>query len=544
MQEEDSSQKSKGRGIPVKACIKCGAIWKRTHYCPADDKICKTCGKIGHLTKYCLFKKTNCMIPNPATSVRRQTGEKSHHRSNPPTHNNNVNKFKENSYGEQTVQYTPKSAIKSEDQTKQSNDDIFEQNINYYSKLINLSPKDPQNYNNRSSFYMMSKQYEHAFADSSKVIELDPSSVEGYCRLLKCANILGCTMEAEIYIKKLRKFDPENEVLIIEEEKFNKLQGYNQCESLAAKNKNYKEALANVCASLAISSENLSLKIKKAEYMALLKQYNESENIVEKILEKDCNNLNAKYILGIKKYHLDIDTAAKYFEELLKLDLDHCKIRDFYEKARRISEKKTRGNDAFLNKNFEAAHNYYSSALEIDPDHVNMKIKLYFNMGQASWNMKKYRQAIAEYEHVIRNDANNHYALKQRGKCYMLINKHKEAIADFTYVLTLNPMDSDCRQLINDATEQVVSFLGKDPYEILGVRKDSSLQEIKDVYDHKELLHYLNRVVHTTEAEKTKHENNFKEVTFAYEKLLEMVENKANFNVEDTSIKPYNLFGD
>ncbi|XP_015113054.1 dnaJ homolog subfamily C member 7 [Diachasma alloeum] len=534
-------EQSKGRGIPVKACIKCGAVWKRMHYCPAEKETCKACGKIGHLTECCLFKKGNPIKPHPMTSRRRHGGQQLQE-SNPPTNNNNVHNNKKNSHGGQSAQSLMKREIKSESQSGQSNAGKYEKSISHYSRLIKLCPKDPQNYNNRSICYMMSKQYENAFADASKVIELNPSSVESYCRLIKCAIILGCTMEAAIHLKKLSQLDPENETLLIEREKLNELQGYIEREKTAVKSENYKEALASVCESLVISSENLSLKIKQAEYLALLKRYKESEEIVKEILEKDANNLKVKYILGIKKYDLDIDAAVMHFEELIKLDPGTSKVRDLYEKARRISEKKKQGNDAFLNKNFEAAHNHYLSALGIDPDHMNMKIKLYFNMGQASWNLKKYERAIVEYERVINGDDKHYLALKQRGKCYLEIRKYKEAIADFSKVLTLCPTDPDCLQLINNAVNPIVSFLGKDPYEILGIRRDSSLEEIKEVYEHKELLHYLNRVLDTTEEQKTKYENDFKEVTFAYDKLLEMIGQKANSKVDDSSIKLYNLF--
>lgn len=213
-----------------------------------------------------------------------------------------------------------------------------------------------------------------------------------------------------------------------------------------------------------------------------------------------------------------------------------------FQKARRISNKKKQGNDAFLNKNFKAAHNVYSSALAIDPDHTNMKIKLYFNMGQASWNLKKYDRAIAEYERVVNTDPQHFPALKQRGKCYLEMSKYKEAIADFSKVLTLNPKDPDCLKLINDAASPMLSFAKRDPYEVLGVRRDASIEEIKQVYEHKELLHYLNRVVNTTEEQQTKYDNDFKEVTLAYHYLLEKIEKRTNSTVEDPCTKLYNLF--
>lgn len=76
----------------------------------------------------------------------------------------------------------------------------------------------------------------------------------------------------------------------------------------------------------------------KAECLALLKRYQEAQEIVNDVLNNiDKQNVDAIYVRGMCMYYMDnIDRAFSHFQHALKLAPDHTKTVSIY-KVRRKS---------------------------------------------------------------------------------------------------------------------------------------------------------------------------------------------------------------
>merc|ERR1711976_1148437 len=93
------------------------------------------------------------------------------------------------------------------------------------------------------------------------------------------------------------------------------------------------------------SSDCKKFKIQKAECLALLKRYQESQEIANDVLRSDSMNADAVYVRGLCLYYQDnVEKAFQHFQQVLRLAPDHTKARYVYKKAKALIQKKEEGN--------------------------------------------------------------------------------------------------------------------------------------------------------------------------------------------------------
>ncbi|XP_063987567.1 uncharacterized protein LOC135167863 isoform X2 [Diachasmimorpha longicaudata] len=671
--------KETGRGVPLRVCKYCGAIWKSIHYCPAAEKTCIGCGKVGHYATMCRSSNQNdknsnnshydhrnpkkkyqknrkaCRADNrsagtsdsefkgpPRTGPWAQ-GPRTHHNRNqhqqdnrgndkpwnvtssgPPGNSNH--QLRDNSrpfgdrgsnYGEQGTSTfhgpKPERSRNCGDNTDCDNDDnksrenprdqspgesegatkfdrSSDRGTNYSENWRDEKYEDVQECGenfDQSSYIGKShsenwrdEKYEDVqecgenFDQSSyigknhsenwrdeknedvqergersrdKVGAENSSSTEGplnwtgywrkfnmnvettnvlyhiipnlsaYTQLITCSMALGTRMSAEIHLHQLSEINPNLDIISTERTRLKQLKRHLQKEAIAITKKDYKMALNSINYCLGISPFCSSFKVKKAEYLALLNRHEEAKKILDEILQQDSINVDAQYILGLRIYYTNLEEAVAYFKKVLQLDPDHTKSHKIVKAIKLYSFLLLIGNAQLKCSNFEGAHVAYVLALSIDPNNPLMKKNLFYNMGQASFNLKNYERAIKEYSQAIDIDSTDVRYLKQRGHCYMEMKEYEEAIADFSRVCNLEPGD-ECNKLILEA-ERLLAQVKKDPYKLLGVSMDPSLEEIRQAYRAKAMIHHPDRHVNDTEQQQKKHERIFKDISNAYKEL-------------------------
>ena len=63
----------------------------------------------------------------------------------------------------------------------------------------------------------------------------------------------------------------------------------------------------------------------------------------------------------------------------------------------------------------------------------------YRKRGNAYQELKKYRQAIADYDRALELDPNDTTTYRDRGRAYYWHNEYQQALSDYNRVLELNP---------------------------------------------------------------------------------------------------------
>uniref|UniRef100_A0A3Q2XIE0 DnaJ (Hsp40) homolog, subfamily C, member 7 n=1 Tax=Hippocampus comes TaxID=109280 RepID=A0A3Q2XIE0_HIPCM len=82
--------------------------------------------------------------------------------------------------------------------------------FNYYTKAIDMCPKNASYYGNRAATLMMLCRYREALEDSQQAVRLDNSFMKGHLREGKCHLSLGNAMAASRCFQKVLELEPDN----------------------------------------------------------------------------------------------------------------------------------------------------------------------------------------------------------------------------------------------------------------------------------------------------------------------------------------------
>uniref|UniRef100_A0A8C7WNM0 DnaJ homolog subfamily C member 7 n=1 Tax=Oryzias sinensis TaxID=183150 RepID=A0A8C7WNM0_9TELE len=375
--------------------------------------------------------------------------------------------------------------------------------FNYYTKAIDMCPRNPSYYGNRAATLMMLCRYREALEDAQQAVRLDGNFVKGHLREGKCHLSLGNAMAARRCFQKVLELELEN--------------GQAQQE--------VSECLCSLkvvfCMDRALESAPAchKFKILKAECLALLGRYPEAQSVASDILRMDSTNADALYVRGLCLYYEDcIDKAVQFFVQALRMAPDHDKARLACRDAKALKAKKEEGNKAFKDGNFEAAYELYSEALTIDPNNIKTNAKLYCNRATVGSKLKKLDQAIEDCTKAIKLDETYIKAYLRRAQCYMDTELYEEAVRDYEKVYQTEKT-KEHKHLLKTAQLELKKSKRKDYYKILGVEKNATEDEIKKAYRKRALLHHPDRHSGASPELQKEEEKKFKEVGEAFSVL-------------------------
>jgi len=386
-----------------------------------------------------------------------------------------------------------------------------------YSEAISLDPECPAYYGNRSACHMMLSQYTQALEDARASVSLDAAFVKGYVRIAKCCLTLGDAASAGQALDKASEVEPKNAAVMQERNNASTLDRFKTEFATAYDAKDYRKALFCLDRALAIAAACRQLKISRAECLAFLGRYEESQEVANDLLRADAMNADAIYVRGLCLYYEDnVDKAFTHFQQVLRLAPDHQKAKDIYKKAKQLKQKKEEGNAVFKSANWSAAFDLYSEALKIDPCNRKTNAKLYFNRAIVAAKMKKYKESVSDCNAALELDENYLKAILRRAASRMELEEYDAAVADYEKAHRMDRSNGETRRLLQHAKLELKKSKRKDYYKILGVDKGANEDEIKKAYRKRALVHHPDRHANATEDEKKEHEKKFKEVGEAY----------------------------
>uniref|UniRef100_A0A6M2DFZ9 DnaJ homolog subfamily C member 7 n=1 Tax=Xenopsylla cheopis TaxID=163159 RepID=A0A6M2DFZ9_XENCH len=390
-----------------------------------------------------------------------------------------------------------------------------------YTEAIALCPDVPSYYGNRAACYMMLSQFKNALEDARKAVLLDSNFVKGYVRIAKCCVSLGDLAGLDQAITKVKELEPNSTAILQEEKTLFALRQHEEDYEKTFLKGDFRSSLYYMDRALDYTPTCHRYKIRRAECLALLGRYQESQEIVNDILMFDKSNADAIYVRGMCLYYQDnIEQAFKHFQHVLKLAPDHVRAMDVYKKARLLKQKKQDGNDAFKAGKFQDAYTLYTEALQIDPQNVALNSKLFFNRATVLSRQKKQAEAIVDCTSALKLDENYLKALLRRAKCYGELGDWEEAVKDYEKAHKMDKSREN-RRLLQDAKVALKRSKRKDYYKILGIEKNASDDEIKKAYRKRALVHHPDRHASASEAERKEQEKKFKEVGEAYSVLAD-----------------------
>uniref|UniRef100_A0AAQ6IFE3 DnaJ homolog subfamily C member 7 n=1 Tax=Anabas testudineus TaxID=64144 RepID=A0AAQ6IFE3_ANATE len=354
--------------------------------------------------------------------------------------------------------------------------------FNYYTKAIDMCPKNASYYGNRAATLMMLCRYREALEDSQQAVRLDNTFVKGHLREGKCHLSLGNAMAANRCFQRVLELEPDNSQAQQEVKNTEAILEYERMAEIGFDKRDYRMVVFCMDRALDSAPACHKFKILKAECLALLGRYPEAQAVASDILRMDSTNADALYVRGLCLYYEDcIDKAVQFFVQALRMAPDHDKARLACRNAKALKAKKEEGNKAFKDGNFEAAYDLYSDALTIDPNNIKTNAKLYCNRATVG---SKYEEAVRDYEKVYQTEHTK---------------EHKH--------------------LLKNAQLELKKSKRKDYYKVLGVDKNATEDEIKKAYRKRALLHHPDRHSGASTEVQKEEEKKFKEVGEAFSVL-------------------------
>uniref|UniRef100_A0A673NA09 DnaJ homolog subfamily C member 7 n=1 Tax=Sinocyclocheilus rhinocerous TaxID=307959 RepID=A0A673NA09_9TELE len=374
--------------------------------------------------------------------------------------------------------------------------------FNFYTKAIDLCPKNASYYGNRAATLMMLSRYREALEDSQQAVRLDDTFMKGHMREGKCHLLLGNAMAASRCFQKVLELEPDN----------------SQVQQEWSTDTGFLTADVVFCMDRALEPASAChrFKVLKAECLALLGRYPEAQSVASDILRMDSTNGDALYVRGLCLYYEDcIDKAVQFFIQALRMAPDHEKARLACRNAKALKAKKEEGNKAFKEGSFEEAYVLYSEALTIDPNNIKTNAKLYCNRATVGSKLNKLEQAIEDCTKAIKLDETYIKAYLRRAQCYMDTEQYEEAVRDYEKVYQTEKT-KEHKNLLKNAQLELKKSKRKDYYKVLGVDKNATEDEIKKAYRKRALMHHPDRHSGASSEVQKEEEKKFKEVGEAF----------------------------
>lgn len=393
--------------------------------------------------------------------------------------------------------------------------------IDQYSRAITLCPQTPAYYSNRAAAYMMINKYKEAVSDARQATQLDDKFVKGYLREGKSHLCLGDYNAALRCFEKLKEIEPTNTSADVDIHNANAVKQFHAAAKLSYQDSDFRKVVYLMGRAMQHATHSMPFTLLKAECLALLGRYQESQEIANGIVMKDQTNCDALYVRGMCLYYQDnAEKAFQHFQRVLQYSPDHTKAATFYKKAKQLQNKKEAGNAAFKAGKLQEAIDMYTSALGIDANNKPLNAVLYNNRATVHNKMGKTDLCIKDCTSAIDLDDTYVKAYMRRAKAYTEKEDHESAVADYEKVYKLDKSEEN-KYLLKEAKIDLKRSKRKDYYKLLGVTKAATEEEIKKAYKKRALLHHPDRFPNETEEKKQEEEKKFKEIGEAYSVLTD-----------------------
>uniref|UniRef100_A0A8C8H1D7 J domain-containing protein n=1 Tax=Oncorhynchus tshawytscha TaxID=74940 RepID=A0A8C8H1D7_ONCTS len=352
----------------------------------------------------------------------------------------------------------------------------YSEAFSYYTKAIDMCPKNASYYGNRAATLMMLSRHREALEDSQQAVRLDDTFMKNADSVLE----------------------------------------YEKMAELGFEKHDFRMVVFCMDRALESASACHRFKVLKAECLAMLGRYPEAQSVASDILRMDATNGDALYVRGLCLYYEDcIDKAVQFFVQALRMAPDHEKARLACRNAKALKAKKEDGNKAFKDGNYDAAYELYSEALTIDPNNIKTNAKLFCNRGTVGSKLKKIDQAIEDCTKAVKLDETYIKAYLRRAQCYMDKEEYDEAVRDYEKVYQTEKT-KEHKHLLKNAQLELKKSKRKDYYKVLGVDKNATEDEIKKAYRKRALMHHPDRHSSASAEVQKEEEKKFKEVGEAF----------------------------
>lgn len=268
------------------------------------------------------------------------------------------------------------------------------------------------------------------------------------------------------------------------------------------------------------SSVDVPRKWKLMRGEAYLKMGNvnalgDAQNVAMSLLRGNSQDPEALVLRGRALYAQgDNDKAIQHFRQALSCDPDFKDAVKYLRMVQRLDRMKEEGNSCFKTGKYQQAVDTYNQALEVDPLNKGTNSKILQNRAMCLTKLKKFKEAIADCTRALELDPSYTKARKTKAKALGESGDWEEAVRELKSIQESNPSEPGIAKEVRNAEMELKKSKRKDYYKILGVEKDAGDNDIKKAYRKLAIVHHPDKNPGDEEAA-----NRFKDIGEAYETL-------------------------
>ena len=196
------------------------------------------------------------------------------------------------------------------------------------------------------------------------------------------------------------------------------------------------------------------------------------------------------------------------------------KTKQLSEKLEQIEVLKEKANKFYKNNNFSDAINVYNELLSLDNNNKIFNALILSNRSLCYYKIKDMFNALHDINASIKLNDKYWKSFQRRANINIRLKYSEQAKDDLRKVLELDPSNKEARNLLDDILKEERKKGAKDLYMILGVSRNSTIDEIKKGF--KKLAHKWHPDKNNeTEEKKNFAEKKFKEINSAYNILID-----------------------
>ena len=391
----------------------------------------------------------------------------------------------------------------------------------YYTRGIELNPSEPVLYANRGTCLKLLGRYKESVSDYKKAVQLNPKNTKNMKKLSSVYIILGNFGEAQILLQKCCNLEPEDSSHTYELNKAKKMvEDYEKIHEKMKEQKwddveeESKKLLSDASAFIELQKIYIQSCLELCKFKDAIDYINNKVSSAVKSRDEEFNYLLAKsyYFKG------DYDLAKKEINKLIKIGIVDEKISKLKKYVETINDAKTKANSLFKSEKYDEAINEYTKLLEFDPENKNFISIILTNRALCYKKQGKNMEALKDADEAIKNNPNYATAYIRRALIYEEFKMFDDAKSDLSKAKELDPNNAKIEGYINEANQKGESARNRDYYQILGLQRNATPEEIKKAYRKMALKYHPDR---NSESEQSKKiaQRKFQDVSDAYSVL-------------------------
>ena len=388
----------------------------------------------------------------------------------------------------------------------------------YYTRGIELNSTEPVLYANRGTCLKLLGRYKESIKDYKKAVQLNPKNTKNMKKLSSVYIIVGNFGEAQILLEKCCNLEPNDSSHTYELNKVKKLvEDYEKIQEKIKDNKwdDVEEESKKLLSDASAFAELQKIYIKACLELCKL------SDVIDYIKNKISSTIKSRdeefnYLLA-KAYYFkgEYDLAKKIINSLAKQGIVDEKISKLKKNVETINDAKTKANALFKSEKYEEAINEYTKLLEFDPENKNFIAIILTNRALCLKKQGKNMEALKDADEAIKNNPNYSTAYIRRALIYEEFKMYDDAKSDLSKAKELDPSNSKIEGYINEANQKGEQARNRDYYQILGISRNATPEEIKKAYRKLALKYHPDR---NSESEQSKKiaQRKFQDVSDAY----------------------------